>query len=162
MLPDLLEPGLKLVVCGTAAGTRSAMLQQYYAGQGNKFWGTLYDVGLTRELLSPRRYPLLLKYKIGLTDLSKTRSGMDSDLRRHDFDSLSLFEKIKKYEPKYFCFNGKKAAEEFFHRDVIYGIQPERIENSVTRFFVAPSTSSAANRYWDIEYWEGLARLCRK
>lgn len=138
------------------------MLQQYYAGQGNKFWGTLYDVGLTREPLSPRRYRKLLEYKIGLTDLSKTRSGMDSDIRRYDYDRQGLFEKIVKYEPGYFCFNGKKAAKVFLGRDVMYGLQPERIEDSITRFYVAPSTSGAANRYWDISYWEELAELCRK
>ena len=37
---------LKLVVCGTAAGDRSAQLGQYYAGPGNKFWRTLASLGL--------------------------------------------------------------------------------------------------------------------
>ncbi len=47
MLEDLLAPGLALVVCGSAAGRRSAQLGHYYAGPGNKFWRTLARVGLT-------------------------------------------------------------------------------------------------------------------
>lgn len=47
VLPDVLAPNLKLVICGTAAGKESARRQAYYAGRGNKLWSTLYRVGLT-------------------------------------------------------------------------------------------------------------------
>jgi G:T/U-mismatch repair DNA glycosylase len=43
LLDDLLRIGLRLVICGTAAGERSAKLGAYYAGPGNKFWRTLHD-----------------------------------------------------------------------------------------------------------------------
>ena len=52
MLEDLLAKDLALVVCGSAAGRRSAELKQYYAGPGNKFWRTLARTGLTPRLLS--------------------------------------------------------------------------------------------------------------
>jgi G:T/U-mismatch repair DNA glycosylase len=41
VLPDLLRPGLRIVFCGTAAGTASARAGAYYAGPGNAFWPTL-------------------------------------------------------------------------------------------------------------------------
>ena len=37
-LEDLLRPGLRLVICGTAAGTQSAAINAYYAGPANRFW----------------------------------------------------------------------------------------------------------------------------
>jgi TDG/mug DNA glycosylase family protein len=37
ILPDVLMPGLKLVFCGTAAGTVSARRGQYYAHPQNRF-----------------------------------------------------------------------------------------------------------------------------
>ena len=80
MLPDVLGIGLKVVFCGTAAGDRSARLGQYYAGARNKFWATLYDIGLTPRRLEPDEYELVLAYGMGLTDLAKQRSGSDRDL----------------------------------------------------------------------------------
>jgi double-stranded uracil-DNA glycosylase len=54
MLPDVLRQGLRLVICGTAAGKRSAAKKQYYAGRGNQFWKVLYNVGLTGgQILAP-------------------------------------------------------------------------------------------------------------
>ena len=158
MLPDVLSPNLKLVICGTAAGSRSAALQQYYAGRGNKFWKTLFEVGLTPELLYPYQYKDLLKYDIGLTDLVKSKSGMDFNLDSSDFGSDQLVKKIKRYKPRYICFNGKRAAKEFFLREVDYGLQIEMVDN--TKFYVAPSTSSAAGGFWDIEKWHEIALLC--
>ena len=77
ILPDLLRPGLRLVFCGTAAGSVSAMRGHYYAHPQNRFWGILHEVGLTPRLLAPAEYPLLLDWGVGLTDLAKYVSGMD-------------------------------------------------------------------------------------
>ena len=69
MLPDLLDYNLLVVFCGTAAGTVSAERKRYFAGKGNKFWKTLYEVGLTPSRLEPAEYKLLLEYGIGLAPL---------------------------------------------------------------------------------------------
>ena len=155
MLPDLLRSKLNVVFCGTAAGNRSARLQEYYAGKGNKFWKTLFVVHLTDRQLLPSQYKQLFNYDIGLTDLVKTKAGMDSKLVHKDFGNKALEEKIIKYKPKILCFNGKRGAEEFLLRDVVYGYQDETIDE--TKIFVAPSTSSAASGFWDISYWKELS-----
>jgi len=46
ILPDVLEPGLHVVFCGTQAGSASARRGAYYAGPGNKFWPVLHEIGL--------------------------------------------------------------------------------------------------------------------
>jgi TDG/mug DNA glycosylase family protein len=157
MLPDLLDYNLKLVFCGTAAGEKSAQIQAYYAGQGNKFWDTLFRVGLTDKKLTPGDYKELLNFNIGLTDLVKNKSGMDSKLVKTDFGNDILQKKIVEYKPKILCFNGKKAAKEFLQREVNYGIQQEVIGNTI--IYVAPSTSNSANGFWDISYWQKLKEL---
>lgn len=159
MLPDLLQPDLLLVICGTAVGNASAERQQYYAGRGNKFWKTLYEVGLTGARLEPAEYRRLLDYRIGLTDLVKLVSGMDKHLKETDFDRPGLVAKMERYQPRVLCFNGKKAAETYLLRKPAFGLQPERI--GATRIFVAPSTSGAANSSWDINLWRALAALCQ-
>jgi TDG/mug DNA glycosylase family protein len=163
MLPDLLQENLDLVICGTAVGEESAATRQYYAKPTNKFWKTLYEVGMTDIRLKPAGYRELLSYGIGLTDLVKHTAGMDKKLSASDFTAgrLQLRQKIFQYQPRYLCFNGKKAAKKFLSmKHVDYGRQPQRI--GITHLFVGPSTSGAANRWWDISIWQDLAGLIRQ
>lgn len=161
MLEDIVKPGLRLIICGTAAGTRSSRLKQYYAGRGNKFWRLLADVGLTPRQLAPIEAPFLLDFGIGLTDLVKGQSGSDALIRFDQSDVSLLCDKIAKLEPRYLCFNGKRAAREFFGtRGVVYGLQAERI--GVTELFVAPSTSAAGNRFWELSWWRDLAERVKE
>jgi TDG/mug DNA glycosylase family protein len=107
-------PNLRLVVCGTAAGNRSAAVSLYYAGQGNKFWDILAEIGLTRERLKPKDCRRLLEYGIGLTDLVKGQSGNDSNIQFKPSGSGDLRKKLRQYQPRVLCFNGLRAAREFF------------------------------------------------
>ena len=161
MLPDLLEKGLDLVICGTGVGTRSAAVGQYYAGAGNRFWRTLAQVGLTPDRLTPDQYERLLSFGIGLTDLVKRNAGGDHVLRFTRADGLMLHSKLMLYQPRYLCFNGKRAAREFLRNpNVNYGAQPTRFGRTV--LFVAPSTSAAANGSWDLSLWQDLAVRVRR
>jgi len=158
VLEDVLEPGLKLVICGTAASRRSAEVCAYYAGRGNKFWRTLAEIGLTPRQLAPAEYPLLAAFGIGLTDLAKGQSGGDAAIRFHADGSRALRERMLRFRPGVLCFNGKRAAGEFLGvRNVTFGLLSAEI--GATRLFVAPSTSGAASRYWDVSVWGELARV---
>ena len=80
ILPDVLDPGLRVVFCGTAAGKRSAQVGAYYAGPGNAFWPTLHEVGFTPRRLAPSEFRDLPRFVIGLTDMCKLRSGSDTEI----------------------------------------------------------------------------------
>ena len=159
-LSDLLRYNQKVVFCGTAAGAVSAKKRQYYAGPGNKFWRTLSEIKLTDRILKPHEFKKLLDFNIGLTDLVKKQSGPDSKIIFREKDRIEFEKRIKKKKPKYLCFNGKRAAQEYLKHKVKYDLQSESIEK--TRIFVAPSTSGAANRFWDIKIWRELSRLIRQ
>lgn len=166
VLPDILEPGLKVVFCGTAVSARSAKVGAYYAGPQNQFWIVLHEVGLTPRRLEPHEFRTLPQYGIGLTDLVKNRSGMDHTLDRCDFDPDSARTKIEHFAPRVLAFNGKRAAKEFFGVKAIdYGIQQERI--GTTAVFVLPSTSAAAyqfvpgKRAASVAIWRALATLAQ-
>ncbi len=161
-LPDVLRPGLRLVFCGTAAGTKSAAVKAYYAGPGNQFWGVLAATGLTPHQLAPAEYASLVNFGIGLTDMSKLESGMDNQLTSEAFDVAAMRAKLAHYQPRVVCFNGKKAAQVFFARDDLdYGLQPASCCPDLPgiKFFIAPSTSGAARRYWDEGSWGKLANI---
>lgn len=155
---DLLAPGLKIVFCGTATGKVSADREEYYAGPGNKFWSVLFEVGLTPKRLNPGDYKILLGFGIGLTDVVKGQAGGDASIDFGRSNPAGLKQKIENFSPAVLAFNRKKAAQVFLNdRRVELGLQPERVRE--TRLFVAPSTSGAANRYWNLEVWYELAEL---
>ncbi len=156
LLPDTLEPGLRVVFCGTAAGTASARAGAYYAGPGNAFWATLHGVGLTPVRLEPAEFGRLPEFGLGLTDICKVLYGSDAEVGTVEFDVAGLEMRIAEVEPAHLAFNGKNAARGALERAVDYGLQPERIGGAAV--WVLPSTSGAARRYWDLEPWRELAR----
>jgi TDG/mug DNA glycosylase family protein len=160
ILPDVLKPNLKVVFCGTAVGDASAKKEAYYAGPGNQFYPILFKAGITNTLLQPEEYRQLLGYNIGLTDLVKFTSGNDNVLYKNDYDVKGFLKKIVTYQPKFVCFNGKKAAAEFMgtktHK-ISYGLMARTIGN--TKLYCAPSTSGSARKFWDESYWFELKKL---
>lgn len=160
VLPDVLAPDLSIVFCGTAAGNESARQGAYYAHPGNKFWQTLYAVGLTPRLLRPTEFAEVQHYGIGLTDLAKFVSGNDDTLSPHDFDPAALADKIYRLQPKLLAFTSKTSGSIFLKtKRILFGLQPELI--GTTRVFVLPSPSGLARRSWDISHWEAAAMFVR-
>jgi len=159
VLPDVLQPGLQLVFCGTAAGKRSAAEGAYYAHPGNLFWRALCDAGLTPRLYAPAEFPLLPLLGIGLTDLAKRHSGNDDELPRDAFDVDALRRKIERHAPRLLAFTSKAAARAALGHPAGYGLQAERIGG--TQIFVLPSPSGQARGHWTIEPWRELGRLVR-
>lgn len=157
VLRDVLVSDLRIVFCGTAAGAASARRHAYYAGPGNAFWRTLFEVGLTPRLLQPAQYASVPQYGLGLTDLAKTVSGSDRVLLREHFDRDGLRAKIQHFRPKVLAFTSKRAGEEFTRHPLEYGLADQMIGS--TLLFVLPSPSGLARRYWSQEPWRGLAAL---
>jgi TDG/mug DNA glycosylase family protein len=159
VLPDVLRPGLRVVFCGTAAGTASARAGAYYAGPGNAFWETLHATGLTPVRLRPSEFGRLPDFGIGLTDLCKVAHGSDAEVGTAHFDVDGLLAAVAAVEPERLAFNGKNAARGALERPVQYGIQPETIGRA--EVWVLPSTSGAARRFWDPSHWHLLADASR-
>ena len=158
-LPDLLKPGLDLVVCGTAAGNRSAAKGAYYRDSRNKFWSILAATGLTPCRLAPHEYERLLKFDIGLTDLAKHVSGTDDSLQATDYDVARFRDRIRNACPCVLAFNGKTAASIHFQiqiEKIDYSRQSDSIAG--TAVFVLPSTSGRASAYWKPCYWHAFAK----
>ncbi len=156
VLRDVLQPGLRVVFCGTAAGTASAKAGAYYAGPGNAFWKTLHLTGLTPTQLAPAEFERLPEFEIGLTDICKVLYGSDEEVGTGEFDVSGLQARIAEAEPAHLAFNGKNAARGALERDVAFGPQEEQLGGAAV--WVLPSTSGAARRFWDVGPWEELAR----
>ncbi len=162
-LPDLLDHGLILLFCGTAASEVSARERAYYANPSNRFWAALHKTGITPRRLASEAYRELLRHRIGLTDLAKARAGSDRHLRPGDFQPARLHGIIARCQPQIVAFTSKRAWREFMgasaSRPVDYGWQPGA---GATRFFVLPSPSGAARGHWDWAPWQALAEEYRR
>lgn len=163
ILPDLLLPGLDLVLCGTAPSPASARRRAYYAGPGNRFWPILAETGLTPRQLAPEEYELLPEFGIGLTDIVKSASGVDADIPGDAYDAASLAQRIRAVRPRHVGFVGKNAAARFLglaSARLAYG--PAMAPADFPPIFVLPSTSGAARGAWDTQPWHALARRVKR
>ena len=159
VLPDIIEPGVTTLLCGSAAGAVSARLGLPYAGPGNKFWPILAEAGLTPRLLSPAEFRALPRYRLGLTDINKTEYGADSDLTGQGDDADALRAKIETFRPAILAFTAKRPAQVFLRssfgvKRVDYGIQDLRLGR--TEIHVLPSPSGLAIRWWEPSFWHAL------
>jgi TDG/mug DNA glycosylase family protein len=158
VLEELLAPHMKVVFCGTAAGTASAKALSYYAHHQNKFWKILFDTKLTPVKLEPHQFRDLVNYRIGLTDFLKHHSGMDNELpfrQMRDTARTRLRLAMEKYRPVFLAFTSIKAGTEFLGGMRQCGEQIEKIVD--TKIWILPSTSGAANGHWRPEIWRQFA-----
>ena len=162
-LPDLLKPGLGLVICGKAAGNRSVQEGACFADRTNRFWTTLEAMGLAPRRLRPREYRKLAQYGIGLTDLAKYSKGPDSGLREEDCDVAGFLDRMTKVQPRVVALMVKVAAKRVLGlRKIDYGRQDQTI--GATILFAVPDTSGL-NGHWGkdrhLRHWQALAKLVR-
>lgn len=168
-LPDYLSVGLRVVICGTAAGKTSAGVGHYYAGAGNEFWPLLWQSGLTPEPLFPSTDRRVLEFGIGLTDLAKkVAASSDHGLASH-YDVDGFVAKIERYSPTWVAFHGKEAAKVGSRAlghggSVVLGEQQWSVAGA--RVFVLPSASGAnrdpsrlEGKAGRVEWFKELARL---
>ncbi|HTR12973.1 MAG TPA: mismatch-specific DNA-glycosylase [Roseiarcus sp.] len=160
ILQDVLKPGLRIIFCGTAAGTVSAARGAYYAHPQNKFWRILFDVGLTPRLLKPSDYWEVLEFGIGLTDIAKHVSGMDRELPSGSLGNAAcaaLTAKIEAAQPKLLAFTSLTAGRRFLGCAAGFGDSDHRIGS--TRVWLLPSPSPTASWNWSAHehWWRRLA-----
>ena len=162
VLPDVLAPGLRVVFCGTAAGTVSAARGAYYAHPQNKFWRAVHAAGLTPRVLAPAEFALMPSFGLGLTDIAKTVSGMDRELPPGALGRLACAEmrtKIERFAPRILAFTSLTAGRRFLGPDANLGEQGERIGD--TRLWLLPSPSPTAGWNWDELWWRRLGEAAR-
>jgi len=158
-LPGQLRAGLDVVFVGIAAGRYSASVGAYYARPGNRFWETLFKIGLTPRRYEPGEFAELLPLGIGFTDMSKVGVGMDRDVRADQYDMVGFESKIRRYKPRSVAFTSKKSASVGLENptgQITLGRQEDR-PPVFPQVFVLPSPSGAAGRHWTLKPWQELA-----
>jgi hypothetical protein len=104
-------------VCGSS---KSKEQDAYYIYHNNRFWGTLHEVGLTDEQLSPEEYRRLgREYGIYLTEIvdpEEYRVAKDGDIEPHQVKEglTALDNRIDAHNSNRLAFVGKNAATWFY------------------------------------------------
>ena len=79
-VPDVLEPGLRVLFCGINPGLWSAAVGHHFARPGNRFWKALHLGGLTPRLLAPDEEGELLGLGLGITNLVERATAGAAEL----------------------------------------------------------------------------------
>ena len=140
-VPDVLAPGLRVVLCGINPGFVSAEAAAHFANPRNDFWRLLADSGLTPRLLRPDEQFAALEFGIGLTNAATRTTRGSGDLRRGDFDRERLERLAAELAPRAIAFVGKEAYRGLFGERPELGPQQRTIGD--VGLFVLPSTSPA-------------------
>jgi TDG/mug DNA glycosylase family protein len=151
-LPDLLRPGLRLVVVGINPSVYSVAVGHYYARPGNDFWKLLAESGLTERVFAPSEDRELPGLGIGLTDLVKTPSNnfdeLPSALFAGALDDLRM--RLAIAAPAVVLFNGSGGLERVLRRRPGFGRLDPTISIGAAAVFCMPSSSGAARGKRDL------------
>ena len=142
-VPDVLEPGARLVFCGINPGRASAVAGAPFANPRNDFWRLLGAAGFTPRLLEPTEAHELANFGIGLTNAARRTTRGAGDLRRADFEGAAerLEDIARLLRPDVIAFVGKAAYNGVFGGRSELGLQERTLGGAA--LFVLPSTSPA-------------------
>jgi len=144
-VPDILAPGLRVVLVGINPGLASAAATAHFANPRNDFWRLLAAAALTPRELAPPDQGLLIDFGIGITNAALRTTPGSSDLRAADFAGAAerLDGIARELRPAVMAFVGKEAYRGTFGERPSLGVQERVLGDRPTRLFVVPSTSPA-------------------
>lgn len=155
-LPDTVAPDLRLLVCGLNPSLTAADAGVGFAGPSNRFWRALQRAGLSTVDRDART--LLIRDRIGMTDLVKRATGAAKELRpgeyRAGLDRLGRV--VDRYLPAAVCLVGLTGWRVAVDPKATPGWQPDSPLAVPT--YVMPSTSGRNARHTLADLADHLAR----
>ena len=141
-LPDLVRPGLRLLLVGINPGRHSGASGFHFGNPRNHLWMALHESGLTPRLLRPSDAAELLAGGIGITNLVMRTTKGSNNLMAAEYRAGAevLRRKVAQLRPPVVAILGKGPYEQGFDRkSVALGRQPEALEGA--ELWVLPNPS---------------------
>lgn len=152
-LPDLIQPGLRVLFCGINPGLYSAATAHHFARPGNRFWPTLHASGFTPRLIHPFEERELLTLRLGITNLASRTTATADELEAQELvrGAAVLTRKVKKYRPEVLGMVGLTAYRTAF-RDpkAKVGLQDRKIGSTEIWLLPNPSGLNAHHQPADL------------
>jgi len=147
-VPDIIEPGLRLLFCGINPGLYSGAVGHHFARPGNRFWPALHAAELTPRVLSPFEERDLLALGCGITNVVERATAAADELTADELrqGARRLALKVKRYRPRCLAVLGISAYRTAFERPkAVLGKQAEAIGDTI--IWVLPNPSGLNAHY---------------
>jgi TDG/mug DNA glycosylase family protein len=111
VVPDLVAPGLQVMLCGINPSLESGYRGLHFATPGNRLWPTLHAAGWTTRRLDPAETEEVLAAGIGITNLVRRATARadeltDDELRAGLAEVAALADR---WQPRWVGFLGMSA-----------------------------------------------------
>lgn len=138
-LPDLVGPGMRLLICGLNPSLYAADVGIAFARPGNRFWPAALAAGVVSQDRDPRS--ALAVDHVGMTDLVKRATVGADELRPEEYRAGAhrLERLVGWLQPAAVCFVGLAGYRAAVDRRAVAGLQPQPFAGRPA--YVMPNTS---------------------
>jgi TDG/mug DNA glycosylase family protein len=155
-VPDVVEPGLKVLFSGINPSLYTAAVGHHFARPGNRFWPALHAGGFTSRVLAPHEERELLALGYGITNVVARATASADELTHEELlaGGRTLARKVQRLHPRWLAVLGIGAYQRAFAKPrAALGPQVETM--GATRVWILPNPSGLNAHYQA----EDLARL---
>jgi double-stranded uracil-DNA glycosylase len=142
-LPDVVGPGMRLLVCGLNPSLYAADRGVAFARPGNRFWPAALASGIVTRDRDPQH--ALWAHGVGFTDLVKRASARADGLTAAEYrDGMARVERLVRWlRPGGVCFLGLTGWRAVIDKHAVAGVQPETIAGTPAYLMPNPSGVNA-------------------
>lgn len=146
-VPDLVAPGLRVLLCGINPSLESGYRGLHFATPGNRLWPTLAAAGWTPRQLQPAETGALLAAGIGITNLVARATARADELTDDELRAglPRLAQVARRWQPGWVAFCGMSAYRVATgRRKAAVGPQPEPLGGRPVWLLPNPSGLNAS------------------
>jgi TDG/mug DNA glycosylase family protein len=146
-VPDLVGPGLRVLLCGINPSLESGFRRLHFATPGNRLWPTLYAAGWTPRRLDPSETAEVLAAGIGITNLVARATARADELTDDEVRAglPQLAALAERWQPQWVAFLGMTAYRVATgRRKAVVGPQPEQLGGRPVWLLPNPSGLNAS------------------
>lgn len=147
-LPDLIGPGIRLLLVGINPGLQTVAVQAHFGRRGNRFYPALFQAGIVDRVIDasagfdPDDRAQLIARGVGITSLVPTATRRADELRVDELraGAARLTGTVERTKPAAVAMLGITAYRVAFDRPkAVIGLQPEPIV--AAQLWVVPNPS---------------------
>ncbi|WP_238009805.1 G/U mismatch-specific DNA glycosylase [Dactylosporangium sp. AC04546] len=160
LLPDVIAPGLDVLLCGINPGLWSAATGHHFARPGNRFWPALHRSGFTPRQFRPDEQDQLPSYGLGITNLAARATARADELTRDELTAGGkiLRAKVAEYTPAWLAVLGVTAYRTAFGTATAK-VGPQEATLGGVRLWILPNPSGLNAHFTLDRLTEEFARL---
>ena len=146
-VPDLVRPGLRVLLCGINPSLESGYRGLHFATPGNRLWPTLYAAGWTSRRLDSAQTAEVLAAGIGITNLVARATARADELTDDEIRAglPHLAALAQRWQPGWVAFCGMSAYRVATgRRKAVVGPQPEPLGGRPVWLLPNPSGLNAS------------------